>query len=307
MYLDECLNSLKDLNPEEYEIIAVNDGSTDKSPEILQKWSSELKNLKIINQNNRGLSAARNVGIEKAKGDYIAFIDSDDYVDPYKLKEIFLTATKFNTDICIGDYTEISDNNTQTNKYFLNENTNEIKTGKEFFCKNYKKIRSVVWRSIYKRIFLQQNKLQFHEGIFYEDIEFTPRAFINAKYVVYSNINFYCYRKRSGSITTTTVTKKKIYDSLRVWQSLDKEYSILHDGYSLDRKLSRIIASIGFHCFLMRYLYYQEPLDNYVQREAIQLSHQKMIGLKYEIISWLFRQLPNYLFLKILRFIYLKK
>lgn len=108
-YLDECLHSISSLNSPDYEIIAVNDGSTDNSAAILNEWEKRLPNLVVINQENRGLSAARNTGLKFSKGEYIAFIDSDDYVDANAMHQLLETARHNNTDICVGDFKVFND------------------------------------------------------------------------------------------------------------------------------------------------------------------------------------------------------
>ena len=104
-YLPKCVNFIVKQTLKDIEIIAINDGSTDNSYDIIKKFSIEDSRIKIINQNNCELSNARNLGLKFAKGEYISFIDSDDYIDKTMIEKLYLIASKYNCDVVSCNYT----------------------------------------------------------------------------------------------------------------------------------------------------------------------------------------------------------
>lgn len=296
-YLDECLERLQPLAQEkEVEVICVNDGSTDKSTDILRHWSGIWPGLHIINQPNRGLSGARNTGLKAAQGEYVAFIDSDDFIDHNLLLGILQTAKRNDADIAIGDYLEFADNAPQRNYELqhIDGAPDQAVTGPEFFRMHYKPLRSVVWRSIYKRSFIITNKLSFHEGVMFEDVEFTPIAFSKAGRIIYSQIPFYYYRKRGQSITTSQSSPKKVADSVAVWEALT-------NAARSNRSLAPIMRELGFHSFLSQFSLLMSDADTGTIKKARRLSRKGMYTIKYKLLAAGINMLPCGIFHKLLQ------
>lgn len=203
-YLDDCLTSLQSQEYTDFEVICVNDGSTDGSREILSEWESRFPQMKVIDRENGGLSAARNTGLEAATGDYVLFVDSDDWVESTMLKRV--TEEVDDTDIlCFA--CRRSDNNTYDTLF------PEQSDGWNYYNHHALEHHEVpfvcVWQRCYRREFLEENNLRFREGILHEDNEFTPRACLKSKRVkVIPNV-LYNYRIRSGSIMTTRGLRSK--------------------------------------------------------------------------------------------------
>ena len=200
-YLRDCLDSALKQDMSNYEIICINDGSTDNSLSILEEYKKQFPQINLISQENKGLSAARNAGLRAATGDYILFLDSDDWIEPDTLQTL---AEKqhgedmvcFNGRLYFEDETkeEPDEGITETNltgwDYY---NNYALKPRKfHFVC--------TVLR-MYKRNFLLNNNLFFKEGIFHEDNLFTPIACYYAQSVKVIPDTLYVYRIRSGSIT----------------------------------------------------------------------------------------------------------
>lgn len=203
-YLDKCLQSLSCQTFPDYEIICINDGSTDDSRTILTEWESKLPYMRVIDRGNGGLSAARNTGLEAATGKYVVFVDSDDWVEPTMLSR--LANEVEGTDmVCFA--CRRTDNDTYD---ILKPEDNN---GWDYFNQHALESRIVpfvcVWQRCYRREFLMANHLQFHEGILHEDNEFTPRACLKAKAVKVIPDVLYNYRVRPGSIMTTRGLKNK--------------------------------------------------------------------------------------------------
>lgn len=292
-YLDDCLISMSRLlMSDDIEIIAVNDGSTDDSYSILSKWKHRFERLKIITQQNAGLSSARNKGLEEAKGDYVVFIDSDDHVDAGGLLEIVDKYSGLNIDIIINDYWIYPDGHIEAKqKEFIDAIIEIENSSGSFFKSYYKSIQSIVVRNIYRRKFLLTNKIYFHEGIYFEDVEFTPLAFSKAKSVIYSGIPFYYYRKRGGSITSSSGSERKVNDALSVWKVLNKEAS-----REENQNIAPIMRELGFHCFLKQYSMLNKCLSKEKLADAKSYSANQMESYKYNNCSILFRLLPDKIF-----------
>lgn len=210
-YIRECMDSLMQVEGLDFEVIVVNDGSTDCSVYNIRDLLA-LPNVRLINQENRGLSAARNVGIQNARGNYIAFVDSDDKIVPGALSELYRVGVGRHDapDIVIGDYNCWSGDKSVRGRHPSCRSM--VISGRELLRGFYPEISSVVWRNIYRRDFLLKNELFFAEGIYFEDVEWMPRVFYCAEHVFYRSIVFYCYRCRPESITTSDFSKKKFED-----------------------------------------------------------------------------------------------
>lgn len=204
LYLQDCLDSVHHQTFADWEAVCVNDGSTDSSAAILAEYVEKDIRFKMIAQVNGGLSAARNTGIKEAKGDYILFLDSDDWLEPNALETIakalnnedmlcfsgrrfFEEANRFNP----AD--ELLEKVYESGMDYYNENA-LLPHDFAFVC--------VVLRA-YKRSFLLENNLRFEAGIFHEDNLFTPLSCYFAKNVRVVNACLYNYRIRANSITTT--------------------------------------------------------------------------------------------------------
>lgn len=218
-YILKCLTSIENLENISYEIIVINDGSTDNTCNIIDEFCKKYHgDVQVINQRNAGLSNARNIGLSLARGDYICFLDSDDYVYGEKLVELVLQVKKDNLDIGFGDYQKYINNHFEQvdtvvlRKKLLKEN-NPICSGIEYaervFDKRKNFIISEVCFAIFSNRFVRENSLKFKEGIYHEDTLFFYESIVKAKRVKYYSIEFYIYNIRERSITTNKENSKK--------------------------------------------------------------------------------------------------
>lgn len=203
-YLDNCLASLQAQDFADFEVICVNDGSTDRSREILSEWAGKLPQMKVVDRVNGGLSAARNTGLAAATGNYIIFVDSDDWVEPTMLNRL---AEEANGEDMICFACRKSDNGATDD--FVPEQTD----GWNYYNCHALEHREVpfvcVWQRCYRREFLMENNLHFRESILHEDNEFTPRACLKATSIKVIPDVLYNYRVRPGSIMTTRGLRSK--------------------------------------------------------------------------------------------------
>ncbi len=223
LYLKKCLESIKPLLTQNVELIIVNDGSNDDSLNIAQNFISntETNSVKLIDQDNKGLSSARNSGLEIATGDYIWFIDSDDYIIPQKACElIHHLETEVADIILFGRITKFASKTT----YFL-PYSDVKKSGIEYFnaAVSNLKYRTNVWDKVYRRKFIQKMNLKFIEGLSYEDMLFNLVAFINADRISVLPEYVYVYNcKNSSSITS--IYREKDLDVL-TFAKLAQDYA----------------------------------------------------------------------------------
>ena len=217
-YIKKCLDSIESQTYKEEEVIVVNDGTKDNSMDIVNKY-----NVEIINQKNKGLSEARNEGVKKAKGDYILFLDSDDYIEKDLLKELNKSLTN-NPDLVRFQIREVFEDNTKKD---YNEEPFLNKDGVEAFsilCK-YNFVENA-WAYLYKREFYLKNKFSFKKGAIHEDFGLVPLVIMKSKIVNSISYIGYNYLQRENSIMSEKnyeKTKKKVFDMFEHYDYLIKE------------------------------------------------------------------------------------
>ena len=253
-YLDDCLDSVENQTYRDLEIICVNDGSTDSSPEILEKHRSKDNRIKIINQENAGVSAARNTGMDAATGEWIYFIDSDDLIVPYTLEKAIESAKKYGAEIINFKYEDFSQHlrlDLSTREYRgLDKYLVEVK-GKENPFKVFDMDKVNVWQNLYKRSFLTEHNIRFKKGVICEDVLFTWTCELYAKSMVKDKNVYYMYRYgRIGSIMNSDFKKveRRIDSFIAMIQDLvDMRMEFDFDGIDeqfIDMMLSLFYDSI---------------------------------------------------------------
>lgn len=218
-YLEKCLQSClsQDLPHNEYEIIVVNDGSPDDSLNIAERIASTATNMTIISQANGGLSAARNTGMSVAKGEYIWFVDSDDWIETNCLKKLTDTLYDEHLDALVINGVRVINGVERKNP--PRAYTDKIISGKEYLKGTIVNCAAVI--TIYKRELLCKNNLEFKKGIFHEDAEFTPRAYFFVKRIAIKNYHFY-YNLLNPTSITQKANPKKGFDLIEVACSIYK-------------------------------------------------------------------------------------
>ena len=208
-YLEECLNSVLCQDYKDFEIICINDGSTDTSTDILKKYLTIDDRIKLITQDNQGLSCARNAGIKQAQGKYIYFLDSDDMLkDDKVLSYLYQKAEEYQVDMLVSDFKQWiagSNDSESDEQEILHEKQmrySGIMTGQQLFIKmiNNNEFSNLCMLLFVKREWLLKNKILFYPGILYEDILFSFKCYMSAKRAVYVGKKFYMYRIRQTSI-----------------------------------------------------------------------------------------------------------
>lgn len=220
-YIAKCINSILNLEYQNKEIILINDGSTDGSERICRKYEQDNENIRLISKQNEGLSEARNLGIKIATGEYIFFIDSDDFYSYDFSKDIKKVINENSYEVILFDYKYYYQ---QSDAFFIprssiNKGIMNNKKGEQvldYFLEYQKNTQWIVVQGIYKKTFLVENNLYFVKGRLYEDMLWLPEVFIKASSMCYKNINIYVYRlEREGQITSN-ISEKSLSDSLYV-------------------------------------------------------------------------------------------
>lgn len=232
-YLSRCIDSIISQNLNDYEIILVDDESTDNSGEIAERYSKKYEFVRVIHQKNKGLSGARNTGLCAANGEYILFVDSDDWLVPNSIGKILQEAQKRRLDVGVADFQYVNCRNEEKVNTIKPYHVEKPIDGREFFLQSlkHKCALNCVWKSIYQKEFLIENKLFFREGFNHEDEEWTPRVYFAASYVKDIPVVFYNYYQREDSITNRAQTfTKNSLDLISNCYELKKLSFALVDG-----------------------------------------------------------------------------
>lgn len=211
-YLLDCLNSVIYQSEADVEVILIDDGSTDSSGALCDKYADEYDNIKVIHQENAGLSAARNAGIEIANGEYLTFLDSDDMLAPEFIKTALWLAETYKADFVAFSNIRC-DADTKWNKEFsdkrakkINAYTNDTEKMKKFLIGS--EIGTMAWAKIYRRELFAS--IRYPVGKYHEDVFTTYKLVDKANCIVVTSQVGYLYRKSPNSITTSIFSEKRL-------------------------------------------------------------------------------------------------
>ena len=211
-YLPRCIESILNQTFREFELILINDGSTDNCKEICEKYKKIDSRIIVVNKKNGGLSSARNFGIDISRGEYIGFVDPDDFIDSNMYEILFNIINLYQSDIVICDYYKVSEYNIKkyeeiqlNNKGIIVENINNIDAIERILTVGEKFI--FAWNKIYKRRLFEN--LRYNEGMIYEDEFLAHRILYRCNKVSIINSSLYYYVQRKGSIVNSTFSSKK--------------------------------------------------------------------------------------------------
>ena len=232
VYLKRCLDSILKIDVESYELILVDDGSKDSSPAICDEYAGRYSQIKVIHQENQGPSAARNHGIDRAQGKYIAFVDSDDWID----RELFTDFISYmeadeNLDICISGTTKNFPNGHEED-YFPPRggrlvHTEKFMTGKEALDAMLAKEDYFwfLWGRVYRRKLFQDDRLDVTVATS-EDLDFNWKLFLRSRKVFYSDVCHYHYFMNENSLTENAKVVKRNDDDLKIYRRLLKQEDV---------------------------------------------------------------------------------
>ena len=273
-YLEKCLNSLVNQTLKELEIIVVNDGTLDNSQKIIDKYVKKYPNkVKSYIKENGGLSSARNYGLKYASGEYIAFVDSDDYVDKNMYKTMYDKAVAEDFDMVVCDLKYIY----EKKEVLATSNIKKDILTDEDIKKSMINIYPAAWNKLYnKKLF--KNNIRFKEGVWFEDVEFLYRLYPYIKSIGVVNVPLYNYLQRYGAITRTF--DKRLFHYIDNWNGIIKFYKDKGFYEEYKKELE--------YCYV-RYLY-----ATFIKR-AVNFKDKKMFDESViAAISNVAKNFPNY-------------
>lgn len=248
-YLSDCVMSLINQTYKNTEIILVDDGSKDNSGVLCDEFAQKFENIKCVHKINGGLSDARNAGLENVTGEYIMFIDSDDYL-PSDACEVMLNAIEDkNADFIVANYINCDEDGTLWEKPIFNlEKYKNFKVDIKDYSDSFFVMNSSVCNKIFRKSFLDANNMKFTVGIPAEDAVFTMQCFINSKNVFYIPNVIYYYRQRNLPTSISTNCNEKYF------LGISKAYKILYDMFKENNELEFYRF---FYAKSMTYIFYK--------------------------------------------------
>ncbi len=291
-YLSQCIDSVLQQSYNNFELILVDDGSDDKSPFICDGYAKKDPRVIVLYQKNSGLSAARNAGIRIASGDYILFLDSDDYWDD--LNALSKLVPDLTCDVVNYGFKKYFDSSGQTANRWVSPQIKETYDAlpsveeKILFLTKHSCYLSCAWNKAVRRSLFQNNALNFREGVLSEDIDWSARVLLTAESMALSPCDFYCYRQREYSITKSI--------GLRHLQDLKSNIELcrtfITDNISPERKLS--------YCIYLAYqagtFFASSSLVHDSSAKALVLSSESLCELlkyryntKIKALYWIYR------------------
>ncbi|MBQ2408862.1 MAG: glycosyltransferase [Bacilli bacterium] len=227
-YLERCLDSVLNQSYKNLEIILINDGSTDNSLDICLKYAKKDNRIKLINQNNSGISEVRNKGLEAAKGEYIAFVDSDDVIDKDMFKTLYNNLLKYDSDISSCNYKIFHNKINFDKEEYYNKIFTKEESLKDIISNGV--LTNFLWNKLFKKELF--NNIKFPKNMIYEDMYVMPKIIEKTTKIVYTNQILYGYFQRENSYVNSFDEDKNknyflvinnVYNDLKKYNFLDKE------------------------------------------------------------------------------------
>ncbi len=308
-YLDKCIISIINQSYKNLEIILVDDGSTDSSPAICNQYQKKDTRIKVIHKENGGLSQARNVGLEIAQGDYIGFVDSDDWIESNMYEVLMSSLLETGADIAVCNYQMDASGSKALKKIYNIEKkvySPEEALRKIITADGY--IRTVVWNKLYKRSVW--GDIKFPEGRIYEDTLWTAKVVGNSKSISYINYSLYHYLFRPDSLSNNeNQITKRVSDKIEM---SEQRIMYLHEYYPMLEKIAilkfqefcyeeSIVISIKYN-----HLNNADELIRELHRHFCQsgpINTQDVRSIKMKIGRLMFKMFPK-LFTRIYMIIY---
>ena len=221
-YLSEALDSLINQTLEDIEIVCINDGSTDSTPQILEEYRFKDKRIKVINKPNSGYGATMNIGLENATGEYVGILEPDDFVKNTMFEDLYSLADKNNLDMVKSDFYYYTTSNKSARQAGLikKKNENKVLLAKDDIF--MLKLPPSIWSAIYKRSFLNDNNIRFLEtpGASYQDTSFAFKTLATAKRIMFTSKAYLYYRQDNEN--SSIHRKDKVYNICYEWEEITR-------------------------------------------------------------------------------------
>ena len=284
-YLDECIEGIVRQSFKEYEIILVDDGSTDGSSELCDEWKNKYDSIKVIHKPNGGLSDARNVGANQAEGEYLVFLDSDDYWnDEFFLEKIHDMTHMSNLDLVVFGYKKVIDEK----ELSIYTPQSESKTIEELVLAG--EFNICAWDKVVRRDLISSNNIAFRKGVFSEDMEWCSLLYKCVESVAVLPEAPHSYRQRNGSITKR-ISEKNISDvvynferCLEIKTELSQEKGAIFDYY-LSKNISMLMLALSQVDRVSQKKYYKFVKDNIAYLKTNTRNREKVMYLAAKILG----------------------
>ena len=300
-FIRPCIESIfkQSLDESRFEVIIVNDGSTDRSMEMIEDIIAQHNNITVINQENLSLSVARNNGIAAAQGEYILMPDSDDLLIENSLKPLLEKALEAKADLMVADFLMMEDYEIEhTNTSALQQPAIEfkMKTGRELFLQDLNPYHWYVWRTLYRRDFIISNNLSFYPGIRYQDIPFTHECCLKANNCIRTNIVLNVYRRWPGSSTRayTIINSKHFITAIALtWKLRQIEGISSEIVYKLEENVYLLLRTMIYHTLHgIKQKKDRYALINYINFQAPDLNFTHSI--QQRMITMMIKHMPHF-------------
>ncbi|MBQ7514433.1 MAG: glycosyltransferase [Prevotella sp.] len=305
-YVRPCIESIlrQGLDEARYEVIIVNDGSTDNTIHVLEDLLAKHHNITVVHQDKLGVAIARNTGLIHAVGDYVMFIDADDLLVENALGPLLKEVLKEQPDLLAANFVKMTDEEIEHQRGCPSceqEDKSQREcphafqsvTGKEFFLHHLNPRACYVWRTLYRNEFIRKHHLQFISGIYFEDVPFTITCSLKAERCIVASHTLYIYRQHTGSIVSS-INKKKMMDMHVVLATLWDMRPQVTD----EEKRRKLMEAI-FTTFSIEMWYITHHQHLFAERKAIIHDLKKTVpdlhfdnSLKERVISFLYKHLP---------------
>lgn len=285
-YIQDCVKSIIGQSFTQYEVLLVDDGSKDSTPELCEQISAQYKKVRVIHKENGGLSSSRNAGIRQAKGRYILFLDGDDELEDGGLEMLYRTIQSQGTpDICIGRLRIVANQGTYFSVKDEPMELDETDSHRRDEALQYILLRPYLHSAckvIVKRDFLEANSIYFKEGIYHEDELWVANVLVKIKTFCVCNHWFYRYKLNGNSIMTTQNTQK-ILDRVGIASDLWE----LAQAYSADdiafAYLQSRVKNLVYSAFTEVLPYAQQDVKNVTNKIAVLADRDKTCISKIRI------------------------
>lgn len=254
-YLFECLESLNKQTFDDYEVLLIDDGSTDSSSDIAKKYCKNNSKFQYFRKDNGGLSSARNFGIDKAKGEWLMFVDSDDIVDSYFIEKLHNLVISSNTQIGVCSFKKFQDKEEIS---AAKQGETKVYSKEEYFNYFFDSAFMAACNKIYKKSLF--NDIRYPEKRIHEDFATTYKLIDKVSYISVINEELYNYRFNNNSITLSKIKHNKI-DLLEVYKSIILFYKDKKENYQI--VLVKKTSNQFFSCFGTLLTYKKDRYENY--------------------------------------------